>query len=276
MTMYEQIKKGNIDEACKAGISFVKNSTDIIGLIIEGDFVRLEFATNDYGEREEIYYKGKNLDEWEKELPIKKDSYTGFTYFEIEDYQIPTAKYRDNFDVEIAKVADKKGIYPAEVSMNSIFTKSKEKYISRYEFNCYGKSFSTITTNIPYEIEQYLTLGSDPFKRLLAFLYDHENRKAIKNGEMTEKDIKKELFSYMDFDLKLNKESLSTSEKEKLIEEEIFKIIDMHNDLMAKNIKEIEKIALNRKAIEDAKKDDMRNKELNKKINLSKIKELYL
>lgn len=66
MTMYEQIKKGNIDEACKAGISFVKNSTDIIGLIIEGDFVRLEFATNDYGETEEIYYKGKNLDEWEK------------------------------------------------------------------------------------------------------------------------------------------------------------------------------------------------------------------
>lgn len=206
--LHKAIKKGDLKAAAKLGLEYYNLVKNCFQGLAKPDGDWLTFVS-----RGAIFYKGQSLEQWEEQLPVKTDSYTGITYFELDGYNIPTKEYRgEGYDKKIAKLADERNMSFSDINENTIFYTSKQRFDKTH--GMYSNS------DISSKIKK---IGTSPFNRILDFIVNHQQHN--RNTPLTEKMIENELKKYLEFENRLSS-TKNIDEKKKLLNDELFKIID--------------------------------------------------
>ena len=209
-SLYEAIQKGDLKTAAKLGLEYynIQKKQSVYYGLAKPSGNWLTFVS-----RNVMFYKGQSLEQWEEQLPVKTDSYTGITYFELDGYNIPTKEYRgEGYDKKIAQLADERNMSFSDINENTIFYTSKQRFDKTH--GMYSNS------DISSKIKK---IGTSPFNRILDFIVNHQQHN--RNTPLTEKMIENELKKYLEFENRLSS-TKNIDEQKKLLDDELFKIID--------------------------------------------------
>lgn len=261
--LYKALEQEDLEKAAKAAYNLAKNLSPSEAKL----YIKEDFTVIDQSGVLNILYKGKSIVKWQDTLPIKKDLFTGFEYFELGGYKILTDEYICDYDRNLANLSLEKGISVEDLHQNNIFTKDMKRFTRDikagfFTDNNYSKG--------NFGFEKYATLGTDLFKKVMAFVIKKDVQEAVENGSLKEEDFLNEIKGYDKF--KKDFDSIKDfDQKKRLLEEEFFDILDRHHERIKKSNEFYEHKRQEQRIIKKFKKNDL--DERIKNLDISRLDE---